>query len=148
MDESGFEETVYRPHAWSGKGDKTHGDRNGKRGKRTNLIAAKRGKELLAPYLYEGTTTADWFNHWLEHCLFKELRPQSTLILDNAPFHNKKSIREIAEKFNHKVLFLPRYSPDFNPIEQDFANIKKRRLFAPVGTPIDHIIQSYGLLLE
>ncbi|WP_144054217.1 hypothetical protein [Pleurocapsa sp. PCC 7319] len=61
MDESGFEEYVYRPYGWSKRGQKTYGDcpkgsgfanRNGKRGTRTSLIAGKRGKELLAPVLF------------------------------------------------------------------------------------------------
>lgn len=44
----------------------------------------------------------------------------------------------------HTVLFLPPYSPDFNSIEQDFATIKKRRIYAPPGNTLDSIIQSYG----
>ena len=48
LDESGFEEYIYRPYGWSKPGQKTYGDRNGKRGTRTSLIAGKRGKELLA----------------------------------------------------------------------------------------------------
>nr|WP_319419365.1 type ISP restriction/modification enzyme [Pleurocapsa sp. FMAR1] len=47
LDESGFEEYVYRPYGWSKRGQKTYGERNGKRGTRTSLIAGKRGKELL-----------------------------------------------------------------------------------------------------
>ena len=65
--------------------DKKRGrDRNGKRGTRTSLIAAKRGKELLAPVLFKGSTNALWFNQWLEKHLIPELKPNSTLILDNA----------------------------------------------------------------
>ena len=63
------------------------GERKGKRAKRTNLIAGKRGKELLATILYEtSTTTADWFNEWFKNHLLKELRPSSTIIMDNAAF--------------------------------------------------------------
>ena len=52
VDESGFEEQTYRPYAWSTKGCKSFGERSGKRGGRTNLIAGKRWKELLATVLY------------------------------------------------------------------------------------------------
>ena len=82
VDESGFEEQTYRPYAWSTKGYKLFGERIGKRGGRTNLIAGKRGKELLATALYETSTTADWFAHHL----LKELNPASTIIMDNAAF--------------------------------------------------------------
>lgn len=137
MDESGFEEYIYRPYGWStawfymvGKpdrspsskrGQKTYGDRDGKKGTRTSLIAGKRGKELLAPVLFRGSTNALWFNQWLQEHLIPELQPNSTLILDNAPFHRKDDVFRIAQQAGHQVLFLPPYSPDFNRIEQDFA---------------------------
>ena len=93
------------------------------------MIAAKRGKELLAPYLYEQTTTSEWFNQWLEHSLIKELKKGTTVIMDNAAFHKKDSIQKILKKHGHKALFLPPYSPDFNPIEQDFAVMKKKIIY-------------------
>ena len=46
--------------------------------------------------------------------------------MDNAAFHKKDEIIKIAEEFGHDVLFLPPYSPDLNPIEQDFAIMKKK----------------------
>lgn len=144
IDESGFEASTFRPHAWSKKGKKIHGERSGKTRPRTSLIAAKRGKELLAPVLFAGTTHSTWFNHWLEHHLLPLLNPQSLLILDNAPFHRKEEIKEIAQSAGHEVLFLPPYSPDFNKIEQDFAILKKQRIYAPLGTTLDDLIRVYG----
>ena len=147
VDESGFELNNYRPYAWSMKGRKAYGDKSGVRSKRTNLIAAKRGKELLAPYLYEQTTTSQYFNQWLEHSLVKELKPGSTVIMDNAAFHRKDSIREILKKHGHQALFLPPYSPDFNPIEQDFAIMKKKMIYGEY-TALDELIKKYGNILE
>ena len=72
-----------------------------------------------------------WFNQWLEEYLLPELEPNSTLILDNAPFHRKNDVFEIAEQAGHQVLFLPPYSPEFNHIKQDFAIIKKRCIYSP-----------------
>ena len=117
---------------------------NCRRGPRTSLVAGKRGKQLLAPVLFQGCMNALWFNFWLEHCLFKELDHQSTLVMDNAAFHHKKSIQRLAESAGHHVLFLPPYSPDLNPIEQVFAHLKKRRAYAPPGTSIDAIVKEYG----
>lgn len=148
VDESGFNEHTYRPYAWSFKGSKSFGERKGQRGKRTNLIAGKRGKELLATILYEASTTADWFNEWFESHLLKELRPASTIIMDNAAFHRKSIITEIARNAGHHVLFLPPYSPDFNPIEQDFAILKKIRMHQPKHLTIDDTVREYGLFLE
>jgi hypothetical protein len=78
-------------------------DRNGKKGTRTSLIAGKRGRELLAPILFKGSTNALWFNQWLNEHLIPELKPNSTLILDNAAFHRKNDVFAIAEKAGHKV---------------------------------------------
>jgi transposase len=75
--------------------------------------------------------------------LCKELRPGSTIVWDNAPFHKKKDLEVIAAEKGHHVLFLPPYSPDFNPIGNDFSNIKKRRQYAPPDTPLDNIIKNY-----
>ncbi len=144
LDESGFEANTYRPYAWSKRGHKSCGERSGKRGTRTSLIAAKRGKQLLAPILFKGSTNALWFNEWLEKHLLPELEPNSTLILDNAPFHRQNDVFEIAEQNGHQVLFLPPYSPDFNRIEQDFAIMKKRRLYSPPDVSLYDIVKSYG----
>ncbi len=85
-----------------------------------------------------------WFNEWLEKHLLPELEPNSTLILDNAPFHRQNDVFEIAEQNGHQVLFLPPYSPDFNRIEQDFAIMKKRRLYSPPDVSLYDIVKSYG----
>ena len=144
IDESGFDAYTYRPYAWSKRGQKSHGNRSGKRGTRTSLIAGKRGKELLAPVLFKGSTNTLWFNQWLSEHLLPELKPNSTIILDNARFHRKEDVFQIAEEAGHQVLFLPPYSPDFNPIEQDFAIIKKRRIYSSPETSLDEIVKSYG----
>ncbi len=144
IDESGFDFITQRNYGWALRGKKLYGERSGNRRPRTSLIAAKRGKSLLAPVLFQGCTDSVWFNQWLEEHLMQELRPGSTIIMDNAAFHKKKDVRKIASKFGHHVLFLPPYSPDFNPIEQDFANIKKIRAHANQNITLDQIVKSYG----
>ncbi len=144
LDESGFEAYTYRPLAWSKRGQKSHGERSGQRGTRTSLIAAKRVKQLLATVLFKGSTNALWFNTWLKEELIRELNPNSTLILDNAPFHRQDDVFRLAQEAGHPVLFLPPYSPDFNSIEQDFAIIKKRRIYSAPGTSLDDIVKAYG----
>ena len=72
------------------------------------------------------------------------MKPNSTIILDNARFHRKEDVFQIVEEAGHQVLFLPPYSPDFNRIEQDFAIIKKRRIYSSPDTSLDEIVKSYG----
>ncbi len=143
VDESGFAPHPYRPGGWGRRGQKVYGDRWGKRGARTSLIAARRGKALLAPVLFEGTADTALVNYWFETQLIPILRVHSTVIWDNATFHNKDALRALAAASTHQVLFLPPYSPDFNKIEHDFAIIKKQRLYHPPDTPIDDIIKMY-----
>lgn len=140
LDETGFAPSTYRPYAWGPRGAKVYGERSGERRPRTSLIAAKWGKKLLAPVLFQGTTTGIWFNQWLTEHLFPELPPNATLIMDNAAFHKKPETRAIIEQSPFELLYLPPYSPDFNPIEQDFAGMKKRRQYAPPDTPLEVII--------
>ncbi len=74
-------------------------------------------------------------------------RPTQSSLWIMPPFIKRtKETRALIQQAGHTLLFLPPDSPDFNPIEQDFATIKKRRQYAPPGTPLDDIIQSYGNL--
>ena len=92
---------------------------------------------------------SEWVNVWLEHHLFKELAPHSTLIMDNAAFHKTARTRELIQQAGHAHLLLSPYSPDFNLIEQDFATIKKRRCYAPPEQPRAHsrILRSLNFFL-
>ena len=129
FDESGFTKHSYRPHGWAKRGEKVHGKISGNNRKRTNLIMAQRGKEWLAPMLFESSCTHHTVAAWMEQVLIPELRPNSLVIMDNAPFHNKPQMQELLEAHGHAMLPLPKYSPDFNPIEQAFAILKRRRQF-------------------
>lgn len=143
LDESGFESTSCRMRGWSKIGQEVFGDRSGNKRPRTSLIAAKRGRKFIAPILFQGSIDADWFNQWLTEHLFPVLPNPSIIILDNAAFHKTELTLRIVANSPHVLLFLPPYSPDFSPIENDFANLKKRRQFSPPGTPIDTILNMY-----
>lgn len=144
IDESGFEPETCRHYGWSPRGQKVHDGHSGHKRPRESLIAARRGKDFIAPMLFSGTADAGLVNEWTRRMLLKELRPASTLIFDNAAFHKKKDLEEIAAEHGHHVPFLPPYGPDFSLIEPDFANIKKRRQYAQPGTSLDEIVKSYG----
>jgi transposase len=143
FDESGFAEHTHRLHGWAPRGQKVFGDVHGSRGKRTNLIMAQRGKEWLAPMLFEKSCTHHTVNAWMEQCLLPELQPNSLIIMDNAPFHNKPQMQKLLEAHGHAMLPLPKYSPDLNPIEQSFATLKKRRQFAKDGTTIEQLLMCH-----
>jgi len=131
FDETGFRKHAYRAHGWAKRGRKIYGDVSGCNRKCTNLIMAQRCKDYLAPMLFEGSCDHLVVNTWLEQTLMPLLQKPSIVIMDNAPFHKKNDIEAILSKHGHAFLPLPPYSPDFNPIEQTFGVLKKRRDYAP-----------------
>jgi transposase len=131
---------AFNPFAWAMRGTRVYADKlgNGKKG-RTNLIMALSGKTWLAPVLFTGSCNGQLVEEWLENHLIPELTKPSIIICDNAPFHRKKILKTIAAKHGHHLLFLPPYSPDFNPIEKVFALIKRYRLYNPL-VPLESIL--------
>jgi len=146
FDESGFEEEVVRPHGWAPIGKKVHGEKSGSKRHRTNLIMAQRGKEWLSPMTFDFACNSSVVNAWLEKMLLPELKKPSIIVMDNASFHKKDEIRQLLEDHGHVLLPLPPYSPDFNPIEESFAVLKKRRTCAETPLTLDQlIVSSFGL---
>lgn len=123
FDESGFESYAYRPHGWTKRGKEIYCNVQGKRKKKTNLIMALRGKDYLAPILFEGCAESKTILYWIKEHLLKELNKPSIVVMDNAPVHSKSKIAEILKEKGHLLLPLPPYSPDFNPIEKTFAHL-------------------------
>ena len=68
--------------------------------------------------VYQNTMTGIFFEAWFQQCLLPALTQKSVIILDNARFHRLGVLREMAEKWGHKVLPLAPYSPELNPIEK------------------------------
>jgi putative transposase len=93
--------------------------------------------------LFTGSLDAVGFEGWLSLFLIPALTSPSVLIMDNAPIHRKTAIRQLVEAAGHEVIFLPKYSPNLNDIEHDFSALKRARMYAKIGTPIDEIIRAY-----
>lgn len=126
IDESGIDESLQRQYARSKRGKQVISEVYGKRTERTSMIAGWHhdARKIIAPYVFNGYTDAKRFNGWVEECLLPSLKPGQTVIMDNAAFHKSKKTRELIEKAGCKLLYLPPYSPDFNPIEKIWAIIK------------------------
>jgi len=118
IDECGMNTHIHREYAYAPKGVKALSDISGKKFKRTNIVAAKCGSRIVAPMIYDGTTDAALFEHWFEHALLKEIPKGSYCIMDNAAFHRKSKLYDLAEQAGCTVIFLPPYSPDLNIIEK------------------------------
>jgi len=125
IDESGIEKDLAREWGYSPRGRKIEDVRRGRRFRRTNVIGAKLGSKVLAVKCYAESTTGDFFEDWFENELLSRMPGGYTFIMDNAAFHRRKKLEGIAKKYGSSLLFLSPYSPDYNPIEKVWANMKK-----------------------
>ena len=92
--------------------------------KTTTLVAGLTLDGVVAPMTLDGAMTGAAFLAYVEQVLAQTLMPGDIVILDNLPAHKPSAIREAIEDTGACVLFLPPYSPDFNPIEMAFSKIK------------------------
>jgi transposase len=97
---------------------------SGRKYNRTNIVAAQCCGKIIAPMEYSGSTDHYIFEMWFKEEFLTQLPTGRTIVMDNAPFHRKKVLTELAMKFENELLFLPAYSPDLNPIEKTWANLK------------------------
>ena len=102
------------------------GEISGKRFGRQSVVSALKDKKFLAPMCFEGTCDTELFNVWLKQELLPSLTPGQVLILDNASFHKSITTRKLVESYGCEIIFLPPYSPDLNPIEKYWANMKTK----------------------
>lgn len=92
--------------------------------KTTTFTAGLRLNGLTAPLVLDGPMDGECFLAYVEQVLAPSLHPGDVVVMDNLPAHRVRGIREAIERVGAKLLYLPPYSPDFNPIEKAFAKLK------------------------
>ena len=143
VDESGFPSSELRRYAYAPRGSRVRDKLSSShRYDSISLIAARIGDTFAAPMLFQGASDALAFNTWLEHQLCPLLDETHVVIMDNASFHKGSETVRLIAATGASLLFLPPYSPELNPIEKDFANIKRRYQYNPEAS-IDQIIKVY-----
>ncbi len=90
----------------------------------TTFIAGLRQGKITAPMLLEGPMDGEHFLAYVEQILVPELTPGDTVIMDNLPAHKVTGVCAAIEASGARLLYLPPYSPDFNPIEMGFSKFK------------------------
>jgi len=124
VDETGTNTAMTRSHGWGRKGKKLFAKAPHGHWMTSTFVAGLAHDGILAPQLLPCPMNGMIFRQWLEECLIPEMQPDSIVVIDNLSAHKVAGIRECLESAGMHLLYLPPYSPDFNPIEQVFSKIK------------------------
>jgi transposase len=115
---------LQRAYARALRGEIVEDVTRGTQYERVNVIGAVCNGEYFAVECYQHTTDSAFFERWFADCLLAAIPQGHTVIMDNARFHRKAKVRKLA-RGKVRLLFLPPYSPDYNPIEKTWANMKR-----------------------
>jgi transposase len=134
---------------WAACGQRLIGKVPHGRWKTTTFLAALRHDRIEAPWLIEGPIDGESFRRYVEKALLPTLRPGDIVIMDNLGSHKGKVVRQLIRSAGAKLFFLPKYSPDLNPIEQVFAKLKHllrkaaARTFEAICLALGKILQAF-----
>lgn len=92
--------------------------------KTTTFVAGLRTSGMVAPMVLDGPINGEFFQAYVDQVLLPELRPGDIVVMDNLGSHKGAGVKEAIETVGASLLYLPPYSPDFNPIEMAFAKLK------------------------
>ncbi|ESQ79449.1 transposase [Asticcacaulis sp. YBE204] len=115
--------------------------------KTTTLIAGLRLTGMTAPMVLDGPINGGWFEAYVGQVLVPTLTPGDVVIMDNLSSHKRASAKDSIENAGAKLVFLPPYSPDFNPIEKAFSKLKALLRKAAERT-IDGLWNAIGRLMD
>jgi transposase len=114
--------------------------------KTTTFLAALRHDRIDAPWLLDGPIDGQTFQSYVEKVLLPTLRPGDVVIMDNLGSHKGTAVRRLIRSVGAKLIFLPKYSPDLNPIEQVFAKLK-HLLRKEAARTVDAVCSAIGRFL-
>ena len=124
-------------HGWGAKGRRLKAYAPHGRWRTLTFIGALRCDGLTAPCVFDGPINGQCFRAYVEQRLVPTLKPGDIVIADNLGSHKSKAVRETIRVAGARLWFLPKYSPDLNPIEQAFAKIKHWMRMAQRRDPED-----------
>ena len=124
VDETGIDTYLYREYGYAPRGQKIHTAISGRKYKRVGIVAAQLGGKIISPLEYSGSMNSSLFEFWFEKQLLPALPPDTVVVMDNASFHRKAQLISAAQKYGVRLIFLPPYSPELNPIEKFWAWLK------------------------
>jgi transposase len=146
VDECGTHTSMAPIHGYAPKGERSRLAVPRKRGKNTTLLKSMTLLGMGPSLAVEGATTARVFETHVKKLLAPSLEEGQVVVMDNLGAHRPKRVRELIEARGCQLIYLPSYSPDYNPIEEAFAKIKnllrkaaarsKEALIEAIGTAL------------
>ena len=147
IDETWAKTNMARTHGRARRGERLRVGVPHGHWKTTTVVAALTLRGMIAPFVLSGPINREAFEVYVERVLVRELRPGDIVVMDNLSSHKGPKVRALIEAAGAELLFLPPYSPDFNPIENAFAKLKSLlrakaertipALWAAVGAIVD-----------
>jgi transposase len=124
IDESWASTNMARTHGRAPRGQRLRAPVPHGHWKTTTLVAGLRNTGMVAPMVLDGPINGAAFQGYVDQVLVPELRPGDIVVMDNLGSHKGPGVRAAIEAVGARLLHLPPYSPDFNPIELAFARLK------------------------
>ena len=124
VDEFGVCPNLAREYARSPVGERAYGRRPTRKGERLSTIGALTMNGLEEGFTFEGGLNEEKFLYFIKEYLVPILRPGHIVLLDNLNFHYADDVQEAIMKTGATVEYIPRYSPEFNPIEECWSKVK------------------------
>ena len=125
LDETWTTTAMTRRYAWADVGARAFGHAPNGHWNTTTFLAGLTCEGLIAPFVLDGPINAEYFYAYVEQILVPVLREGDTVILDNLSSHKNEKAARLIDRAGARLLFLPPYSPDLNPIEMAFAKFKE-----------------------
>jgi transposase len=125
VDEAGVNLAMSRRYARSLQGTRAYGDRPDARGKNVTMIGGVSLQGFIASLTFQGGTDALAFQTYVTEVLVPNLWEGACVVMDNFSSHKVAGIQEAIEAVGAKLVYLPPYSPDFNPIENCWSKVKE-----------------------
>ena len=147
IDETWARTNMAPRRGWGRRGTRLVGKAPHGRWHTQTFLAALRHDGITAPCVFEGPINGERFRAYVEHVLVPTLKPGDIVVMDNLGSHKGKAVRRMIKAAGAKLFFLPRYSPDLNPIEQVFAKLK-HLLRKIAARTTDGVWKAIGTLLD
>ena len=149
IDETWTKTNMAPRRGWAPRGMRLLAKVPHRRWKTMTFLAALRRDRIDAPWLIDGPINGERFRLYVETALVPTLRPGDIVIMDNLGSHKGHAVRHAIRAAGAKLIFLPKYSPDLNPIEQVFAKLKHllrkatERSFDTICDRIGHLLDDF-----